>query len=102
MKINLINSIVTIRLNSGKMIQINEPMSLVTISSGGALIIEFPNGNSSIYAPSSWEKITTTNREIDNQVVHYLGAKDLSKKKALETVTSVAASITKNRRRIND
>ena len=101
MKINLINSIVTIRLNSGKMVQINEPMSLVTISSGGALIIEFPNGNSSIYAPSFWEKITTTNREIENQVVHYLGAKDL-RKKALETVTPVAASISKNRRRIND
>lgn len=88
MKINLINSIVTIRLNSGKMVQINESMSLVTISSGGALIIEFPNGNSSIYAPSSWEKITTTNREIDNQVVRYLGAKDLSKKSTRDSDTS--------------
>jgi hypothetical protein len=68
MKINLLNSTVTIRLNSGKLILVSERMSSVTISSAGALLIEFPNGDSSIYAPSSWERISTTSRDTNNQI----------------------------------
>lgn len=70
MKIDLLNAIVTIRLNNGKLIQVNESKSSVTISTSGALLIEFPNGKSSIYAPNSWEKISTTKREMDGSVTN--------------------------------
>ena len=70
MKIDLLNAIVTIRLNNGKLIQVNESKSSVTISTSGALLIEFPNGNSSIYAPNSWEKISTTKLEMDGSVTN--------------------------------
>lgn len=69
MRLNVINSAVTIRLISGKVIQLSEPMTSIAISAGGALLIEFPNGSSAIYSPAVWEKITTTNRDIDDRVV---------------------------------
>lgn len=69
MRLNVLNSAVTIRLVSGKVIQLVEPMTSVSISVGGALLIEFPNGSSAVYSPAVWEKITTTNRDIEDKVV---------------------------------
>lgn len=89
MKIDLLNAIVTIRLNNGKLIQVNESKSSVTISTSGALLIEFPNGNRSIYAPNSWEKITTTNREMDGSVSNLFRSEKTKRKKSTrDSVTS--------------
>jgi len=88
-KIDLLNAIVTIRLNNGKLIQVNESKSSVTISTSGALLIEFPNGNRSIYAPNSWEKITTTNREMDGSVSNLFRSEKTKRKKSTrDSVTS--------------
>lgn len=76
MRLDVLNSAVTIRLINGKVIQLAEPMTSIAISSGGALLIEFPNGSSAIYSPSVWEKITTTNKDFKDQVVTPLFRRD--------------------------
>jgi len=76
MRLNVLNSAVTVRLISGKVIQLAEPMTSIAISAGGALLIEFPNGSSAIYSPAVWEKITTTNRDINERVVTPLFRRD--------------------------
>jgi len=76
MRLNVLNSAVTVRLNSGKAIHLNEPMTSISISAGGTLLIEFPNGSSAIYSPAVWEKITTTNRDIEDKVVTPLFRRD--------------------------
>jgi len=76
MRLNVLNSAVTIRLLSGKVIQLAEPMTSIAISAGGALLIDFPNGSSAIYSPAVWEKITTTNRDINERVVTPLFRRD--------------------------
>jgi len=76
MRLNVLNSAVTIRLLSGKVIQLAEPMTSIAISAGGALLIEFPNGSSAIYSQAVWEKITTTNRDINERVVTPLFRRD--------------------------
>jgi len=76
MRLNVLNSAVTVKLISGKVIQLAEPMTSIAISAGGALLIEFPNGSSAIYSPAVWEKITTTNRDINERVVTPLFRRD--------------------------
>lgn len=76
MKLNVLNSAVCIKLKTGKVIQVSEPMTSISISVGGALLIEFPNGNSVIYSPATWEKITTTNRDMEDKVVTPLFRRD--------------------------
>lgn len=45
MRLDELNSAVTIRLINRKVMQLAEPMTSIAISSGGALLIEFPNGS---------------------------------------------------------